>query len=535
MAAIALVQDQQAAASATTTVTVTLPGTATTGNLLVAVCSYRSDKTLTTPSGFTLAKDQQNSNTDTTHQDVGIFWKVSDGTETAVVFTINSSGNVAGWVGEYSPTTGSTWVSPVDQTGGAQGTNESSQTSASITTTHATEVVVLGCGYNDAGSGVPASRNYASSYTEQGFANNGTNNAIAAAHLILSSTATTSCALTWTNQCHANVATASFFDTVAGNPPVNTVAPVASGTATVGQTLSTTNGTWTGDATISFTYQWQRDTAGNLSFANIGSATSSTYALVDADDGNKVRCVVTGTNASGNSTGNSNALGLVIEPVPTNSVAPAVTGTTTVGQTLSCTTGTWANQGGSVHTYAYQWKRDAQGSGGYSSIGSATSATYALVNADDACHIKCTVTATNTGGAGTPTDSNIVGVVVEPVPTNSVVPAVSGTTTVGQTLTSTSGTWANQGGTIATYAYKWQDSANGSTGWSDIASATSSTYVIGAGESSKYLRSSVIATNTGGASSAAVSLATAQIGAAATHRNQPVPQRRRPHTGRRGR
>jgi hypothetical protein len=62
-----------------------------------------------------------------------------------------------------------------------------------------------------------------------------------------------------------------------GSAPVNTVAPAVTGTATVGQTLSTTNGTWLGAPAPTFTYQWQR------SGSNIGGATSSTYVLVAAD------------------------------------------------------------------------------------------------------------------------------------------------------------------------------------------------------------------------------------------------------------
>ncbi len=88
--------------------------------------------------------------------------------------------------------------------------------------------------------------------------------------------------------------------------PTNTVAPVVSGTATVGQTLSCTTGTWTGDATIVFTYQWQR--AG----VNIGGATASTYLLVTADVGSAIRCRVTGTNGAGNATANSNATAAVV-------------------------------------------------------------------------------------------------------------------------------------------------------------------------------------------------------------------------------
>lgn len=102
------------------------------------------------------------------------------------------------------------------------------------------------------------------------------------------------------------------------SPPANTVAPAVTGTATVGQTLTTTNGTWTGSP--SFTYQWQR--AG----VNIGSATASTYVLVDADYTNAIRCVVTGTNAGGNASANSNATAAVVRTYGQEVLADAPNG-----------------------------------------------------------------------------------------------------------------------------------------------------------------------------------------------------------------
>lgn len=72
--------------------------------------------------------------------------------------------------------------------------------------------------------------------------------------------------------------------------PVNTVAPVVSGTAQSGQTLSCTTGTWTGTATITYTYQWQHGTT------DIGGATSNTYLLDNTYIGETIRCVVTATN-----------------------------------------------------------------------------------------------------------------------------------------------------------------------------------------------------------------------------------------------
>ena len=108
--------------------------------------------------------------------------------------------------------------------------------------------------------------------------------------------------------------------------PVNTVAPAVTGTATRGQTLSTTTGSWTGTpASFSYAYQWQR------SGTNIGSANSSTYTLVSADVGNTIRCQVTATNAGGSTAANSNstaAVAAVVPSAPTIGAATATGGTT---------------------------------------------------------------------------------------------------------------------------------------------------------------------------------------------------------------
>lgn len=83
-------------------------------------------------------------------------------------------------------------------------------------------------------------------------------------------------------------------------PPVNTVAPVASGPVQIGKTLSSTDGTWT-DAT-GFTYQWTRDGLA------IGGATSNTYVCVAADINAQIRCRVTATGPGGTDDADSNAL-----------------------------------------------------------------------------------------------------------------------------------------------------------------------------------------------------------------------------------
>jgi hypothetical protein len=84
---------------------------------------------------------------------------------------------------------------------------------------------------------------------------------------------------------------------------------------------------------------------------------------------------------------------------PSNSVAPAVTGTVQVGQTLTSTTGTWSGS----PSYAYQWKR------GGANISGETASTYVLALADVGTNIVCAVTATNAGGSVS-ADSNTTAV-----------------------------------------------------------------------------------------------------------------------------
>jgi hypothetical protein len=79
--------------------------------------------------------------------------------------------------------------------------------------------------------------------------------------------------------------------------PVNSVLPAISGVAQVGVTLTAYAGEWSGSPT--FAYQWQQDSSGNGVFANISGATSSTYAPVTGNIGNRIRVGVVATNSAG--------------------------------------------------------------------------------------------------------------------------------------------------------------------------------------------------------------------------------------------
>jgi hypothetical protein len=82
---------------------------------------------------------------------------------------------------------------------------------------------------------------------------------------------------------------------------------------------------------------------------------------------------------------------------PENTLAPIVGGTAKVGQTLTCSEGTWT---ASLTSYAYKWLRDGM------AIGGAESSTYTVIAADEGHSISCEVTATNALGAKSTASSN---------------------------------------------------------------------------------------------------------------------------------
>lgn len=86
--------------------------------------------------------------------------------------------------------------------------------------------------------------------------------------------------------------------------------------------------------------------------------------------------------------------------LPVNSVAPVISGSSVVGQTLSSTTGTWSN---SPTSYGYQWRANA------TNITNATSNTFTLTITQAGANITCNVTATNQAGTANAVTSNSLG------------------------------------------------------------------------------------------------------------------------------
>ena len=272
--------------------------------------------------------------------------------------------------------------------------------------------------------------------------------------------------------------------------PTNAGEPVISGDASVGSTLTATQGTWSGSPTA-FAFQWLRcPSSGGASdgsdCAALGGATTQAYVVASSDVGSRLRARVTASNADGSASAVSNATVLVSaqDQSPRNTAQPTISGTPQAWVvTLTATQGTWS---GTPTSFAYQWVRCAS-SGGSSDgtdcavIGGAGTQAYVVSSSDVGSRLRVRVTATNPTGSTTAA-SNATALVVaqDRRPSNSSQPAISGTARAGSTLTASTGQWTNN---PTSYAYQWTrcPQSGGRPDASDCAAiggATTQSYVV---------------------------------------------------------
>ncbi len=134
-----------------------------------------------------------------------------------------------------------------------------------------------------------------------------------------------------------------------------------------------------------------------------GSGNMTSLAVLDGR-----AWVANGSDNSGDSDLRARA---VLADVPVNSAPPQLSGSPVVGQTLSCSLGTWSG----TPALARQWLR------GGVPVGGQTGETYALTSADLGTQVACRVTATGADGQAEATSAAVV-----PVPTGATGPTGPG-------------------------------------------------------------------------------------------------------------
>jgi hypothetical protein len=281
--------------------------------------------------------------------------------------------------------------------------------------------------------------------------------------------------------------------------PAASSLPQISGSMKVGQTLTTTSGTWTGSPT-GYAYQWQYSRDTGATWLDVSGATTTVFQESSTFQGALVRARVTASNSTGATSVTSTPAGPIAAVVaaPTNTALPQINGTAQVGQTLTATNGTWTD---SPTGYTYQWQLSSDGGTTWTSVSGATSATVSESSAFQGALVRVNVSATNAGGTTTiasPAVGPVAALVVAPV--TSSLPQVNGTLRVGQYLSATNGTWT---GSPTGYAYQWQYSRDNGATWLDVSGATTTVFQESSTFQDTLIRARITATNSAGSTTAA--------------------------------
>lgn len=289
--------------------------------------------------------------------------------------------------------------------------------------------------------------------------------------------------------------------------PVNVSLPQLSGVFMVANIVEGADGTWndsqdTPSGNISFSYQWQRaEDVSGAGVADILGATSKDYTATLEDDGKYLRLAVTATDdgfgGGGDQSSTAYSLWTLISDVPNSIpvidqvgplsvfmdedgapspfVAPVISATDLDGDDLSWSlfsvpswgTATVGGVGASPGTLSYTPDSDFSGSDSF------------------------TVMVEDGKGGFSSIAINVNISAVNDTPENSVAPVISGVHEVGEILSVTTGEWNDNRDTPAgnlSLSRQWYraDDAAG-TGANALTGETSSSYLLVAGDASKYV------------------------------------------------
>lgn len=184
----------------------------------------------------------------------------------------------------------------------------------------------------------------------------------------------------------------------AGNAakPKNQSPPTISGSATQGSVLSGHLGSWSGGPT-DFNTWWRRCDRNGGHCSNIaGTGGNASYRVSAADAGHRLRFSVGAANSAGRTWAPSAPTAVVPGAAPVNLTAPVVTGSFSLGATLTGSRGTWSGAPTDFNTW---WQRCSSGGSNCANISaSGGHAHYKLTSADVGATVRFAVGAANTQG-----------------------------------------------------------------------------------------------------------------------------------------
>ena len=184
---------------------------------------------------------------------------------------------------------------------------------------------------------------------------------------------------------------------------------------------------------------------------------------------------------------------------PSITTLPAISGNLVVGQVLTVAPGTWDSTPSSV---LFQWfKCSSDLSSSCSGISGATGSTYLIASSDINFRFQVSVTALTAGG-GTTVVSPLTGLVLT-LASASALPVVSGESTKGSTLSTTTGAWNVN---VLYFTYQWQRCTTSElASCTTLSGAASSSYVTLSEDVGKFVRAIVTAPAAGTYSSGSAS------------------------------
>lgn len=243
----------------------------------------------------------------------------------------------------------------------------------------------------------------------------------------------------------------------------------------LGVVITCDPGTWTNNPTL--TYEWLRESV------VITGASAATYALTLDDAVHFIYCRVTGQ-----STGDPFAYTTL--PVqtpgvrPFNTAPPTTTRAAAIGDTVTCSPGTWA--GVPAPSFTYSWLRD-----GYL-IAGGDGPVYTLIPADLGTDISCLVNANNAAGFRAVASASFT--VAAVIPSIATAPKLTGTSKLGTTLACDGGQW--DGVPAPTLTYEWLRSGE------PIDGETQPSYRLASADGNRPVTCRVTATNRAGSTQA---------------------------------